>query len=80
MPINTKAGSWAMRGPQNKLHFYTLLRNGLDLAQSAICGATNPSFAYSVTNTPEPSNCCGRCLKQRGNKFYPGLPRLGGRQ
>jgi hypothetical protein len=65
---NTKPGAWAMRGPQNKLHFYTLLRNGIDLTVSAICGASDPSFAYSVTTTPEIGKCCGRCLKQRGGQ------------
>lgn len=63
---NTKPGAWAMRGPQNKLHFYTLLRNGVDVANRAICGASDASFAYSVTTSPPAEQCCGRCAKQRG--------------
>lgn len=66
MSFKDAIGTWAMRGPQNNLHFYPLLRNGVDLANRAICGAKDPSFAYSATNTPELPMCCGRCLKQKG--------------
>ncbi len=65
--MNTKPGAWAMRGPQNKLHFYPSLRQDLtQYTTRAICGASDGSFAYSVTNTPPAEQCCGRCLKQRG--------------
>ena len=66
---NTKSGAWAMRGPQNRLHFYPLLRNGVDVEQRAICGARDTSFAYSLTKTPAAdAPCCGRCVKQRGGR------------
>lgn len=65
--MNKDPGAWAMRGPQNKLHFYPSLRSDITIFSArAICGAKDPSFAYSVTITPPANNCCGRCLKQRG--------------
>jgi hypothetical protein len=67
---NTQPGAWGMRGPQNKLHFYPLLRNAVDLSARAICGVLEASFAYSVTKTPDATApCCGRCVKQRGGRL-----------
>lgn len=68
--MNTSDGRWAMRGPQKKLHFYEKLGPAALLADdalrtTAICGASDGSFAYSITETPTPP-ICGRCLKQRG--------------
>ena len=62
--VHSGPGLWAMRGPQARLHFYPV--SGGELANRAICGAFHESFAYSETRAPEPSQCCGRCLRQRG--------------
>ena len=58
------AGGWAMRGPQNRLHFYRTFQGAL--STKAVCGAEDLSFAYGQDETPTAERCCGRCWRIRG--------------
>lgn len=60
------AGTWAMRGPQSRLHFYRTFQGMF--SHKAICGVEDPSFIYSQSMEPREDQVCKRCWRQRGNR------------